>query len=81
ARIIEGIRAKADVIVYPTIPLAGSDYAASAASRYAHTEELARRGLIEWAVCDPGSTTFLRYDEASAPESGFLYQNPMPDIR
>ena len=27
ARIIEGIKAKADVIVYPTIPLAGSDYA------------------------------------------------------
>ncbi|KMO37917.1 3-keto-5-aminohexanoate cleavage protein [Methylobacterium aquaticum] len=81
ARIIEGIRAKADVIVYPTIPLAGSDYAASAAIRYAHTEELARRGLIEWAVCDPGSTTFLRYDEVSAEDSGFLYQNPMADIR
>ncbi len=81
ARIIEGIRAKADAIVYPTIPLAGSDYAASAAERYAHTEALARRGLIEWAVCDPGSTTFLRHDEAAEPESGFIYQNPMADIR
>jgi uncharacterized protein (DUF849 family) len=29
ARIIESIRAKVDVIVYPTIPLAGSDYASA----------------------------------------------------
>ena len=53
ARIIEGIRAKADVIVYPTIPLAGSDYAsANAQQRFAHTAELARRGVeagYEWA--------------------------------
>ncbi|GJD47722.1 3-keto-5-aminohexanoate cleavage enzyme [Methylobacterium crusticola] len=81
ARIIEGIRARADVIVYPTIPLAGSDYAASAARRYAHTEELARRGLIEWAVLDPGSTTFMRFDEVAEADSGFLYQNPLADIR
>jgi uncharacterized protein (DUF849 family) len=39
ARMIEGIRAKADVIVYPTIPLAGSDYAsANAQRRFAHME-------------------------------------------
>ena len=52
ARIIEGIKAKADVIVYPTIPLAGSDYAsANAQRRFAHTAELAKRGLLEWSVC------------------------------
>jgi len=63
ARIIEGIRSKADVIVYPTIPLAGSDFAASNAERrFAHSAELARRGLIEWMVVDPGSASFVRFD-------------------
>jgi uncharacterized protein (DUF849 family) len=82
ARIIEGIRARADVIVYPTAPLAGSGYASDHASRrYSHTEELARRGLIEWTVCDPGSVNFLRFDEAATPDAGFIYQNPMDDIR
>ncbi|MFT4096702.1 MAG: 3-keto-5-aminohexanoate cleavage protein [Rhodoblastus sp.] len=82
ARIIEGVRAKVDVIVYPTIPLAGSDYAsANAQQRFAHTAELARRGLLEWTVCDPGSCNFARFDEADDAASGFVYQNPMADIR
>jgi 3-keto-5-aminohexanoate cleavage enzyme len=82
ARIIEGIRASADVIVYPTIPLAGSDYAnTNAERRYAHTAELAKRGLLEWTVCDPGSCNFMRVDEVSDPSTGFVYQNPMADIR
>ncbi|MDE2361413.1 MAG: 3-keto-5-aminohexanoate cleavage protein [Hyphomicrobiales bacterium] len=82
AAIIEGIRAKADVIVYPTIPLAGSDYAsANAQKRFAHTAELARRGLLEWTVCDPGSCNFARFDEIADADSGFVYQNPMADIR
>lgn len=82
ARIIEGIRAKVDVIVYPTIPLAGSDYAsANAQQRFAHTAELAKRGLLEWTVCDPGSCNFARFDEVDDPDSGFIYQNPMADIR
>ena len=51
ARIIEAIRARSDALVYPTIPLAGSAYAdaaggASPDARFAHVEELARRGLI-----------------------------------
>ena len=82
ARIIEGIRAKVDVILYPTIPLAGSDYAsANAQQRFAHTAELARRGLLEWTVCDPGSCNFARFDEVSDAASGFVYQNPMGYIR
>ncbi len=58
ARIIEGIRARCDAIVYPTIPIAGSGFAGeltSAQDRYAHLAELAKRGLVEWAVVDPGS--------------------------
>lgn len=82
ARIIEGIRAKVDVIVYPTIPLAGSGYAsANTQTRFAHTAELARRGLLEWTVCDPGSCNFARFDEVGDAASGFVYQNPMADIR
>jgi 3-keto-5-aminohexanoate cleavage enzyme len=82
ARIIEGIRSKVDVIVYPTIPLAGSDYAAANAQRrFAHTAELARRGLLEWTVCDPGSCNFARFDEIADEGAGFVYQNPMADIR
>src|SRR6478672_9157812 len=81
ARIIEGIRAEADVIVYPTIPLAGSDYAAANAERrFAHTAELARRGLIEWFVVDPGSVNFVRFDGIETSSDFFIYQNPLEDI-
>ncbi|MBC7799945.1 MAG: 3-keto-5-aminohexanoate cleavage protein, partial [Gemmatimonadaceae bacterium] len=81
ARIIEGIRAKVDAIVYPTIPLAGSDYAGSGARRFGHAEELARRGLLEWLVVDPGSVAFVRFDEVAGSSAGFTYQNPLADIR
>src|SRR5213083_531485 len=53
ARIIEGIRARADCIVYPTIPFAHESISAQA--RFAAIETLAQRGLLEWAVIDPGS--------------------------
>ena len=81
ARAIEGIRARVDVIVYPTVPLAGSDYAGGAGRRYGHVEELARRGLLEWMVVDPGSVAFVRFDELGGPSPGFTYENPLPDIR
>lgn len=84
ARVIEGIRARSDALVYPTIPLAGSDYADDArgpAARFAHTEELARRGLIEVAVVDPGSVDFVRFDEASRPGGGFVYRNAPEEVR
>ena len=69
ARIIEGIRAKADCIVYPTIPF-GAD-AMSAAERFAAVEALGRRGLLEWAVVDPGSVNF----------DTFVYVNTHEHIR
>ena len=81
ARIIEGIRAQADVIVYPTIPLAGSDFAAGTGRRFGHVAELAARGLLEWAVVDPGSVAFVRFDELAGTAPGFIYQNPLADIR
>ena len=79
ARIIEGIRARCDAIVYPTIPIAGSGFAGeltSAQDRYAHLAELAKRGLVEWAVVDPGSVNFATLEDAAKGEPGFVYQNP-----
>lgn len=76
ARIIEGIRAKVDVIVYPTIP-SGAFGQADTGGRFAHTSELAKRGLIEWAVIDPGSVNLTRFD---ALGHGSIYQNPQADI-
>ena len=76
AWIIEGIRAKVDVIVYPTVPSAALGQA-DTGRRFAHTAELAKRGLIEWAVIDPGSVNFTRFDELA---QGSIYQNPITDI-
>ncbi len=82
AHLIEEIRSEVDAPVYPTIPLAGSGFAGatmSAKERYAHLEELAKRGLVEWAVVDPGSVNFLRVDEEK--DDGFVYLNPNDHIR
>lgn len=82
--IIEGIRERADVIVYPTIPFAGSADATaslSAEQRFAHIEALAARGLLEWAVVDPGTTHISRLAGLVAGEQGFTYTNPESHIR
>jgi uncharacterized protein (DUF849 family) len=76
AKIIEGIRSHCDAIVYPTIPIAVSGFAGtmmSATERYAHLEALATRGLVEWAVVDPGSVNIARLD---IDQPGFVYLNP-----
>src|SRR2546427_763657 len=67
-RIIEGIRSQVDCIVYPTIPLTSN---MPAAERFAAVEALARGGLIEWAVVDPGSVNI----------AGFVYINPEEHAR
>jgi uncharacterized protein (DUF849 family) len=82
ARAIEGIRAREDVIVYPSIPIAGSGFAGSlvsASGRYAHLDALGARGLVEWGVVDPGSVNFIAAEEAA--EGGFIYQNPGEHVR
>ena len=76
ARIIDGIRAKVDVIVYPTIPSPALGQEQTT-DRFGHTAELAKRGLIEWAVIDPGSVHFTRFDDLA---HGGIYQNPHADI-
>lgn len=83
ARIIEGIQARVDAIVYPTIPLAGSPGTPliSAENRYHHQAELGKQGLLEWAVVDPGSVNFSKYDDIARNERGFVYLNPEEHIR
>ena len=82
--VIEGIREVEDVIVYPTLPLAGSPDAPEPMSpqqRFAVVERLARAGLLDWAVIDPGSAMFAGFDDIAGDVPGFLYHNPEADIR
>ncbi|MGX1786066.1 3-keto-5-aminohexanoate cleavage protein [Bosea sp. NPDC055332] len=83
AQAIEGIRAKVDAIVYPTIPILGSGYAGDmiGSGRYTHLEELAKRGLVEWGVLDPGSCNWTTFAGIPEGEAGFIYQNPGEHIR
>lgn len=85
AAIIEGIRAHVDAIVYPTIPLAGfpdqSGFVMDGPARFAHQAALAERGLLEWAVVDPGSVNIAAYEGMARDEPGFLYQNPEEHVR
>lgn len=81
AAIIEGIREKVDVIVYPTIPIAPEDAGGSGEARFAAVAALAERGLLEWAVVDPGTVNLATFKQMSAGECGFVYANPDEHIR
>ena len=81
ARIIEGIRAKVDVPVYPSYPAfmtTGSDTSplADVTARFAHIEALAARGLLEFAIVDPGSTNFSRTKTTPTAAPAGTYMNP-----
>jgi 3-keto-5-aminohexanoate cleavage enzyme len=87
ARIIEGIRAQVDVPVYPSYPpipttTAGANPSfADATVRFAHIEALAARGLLEFAVIDPGSVNFTLTATTSATKPADIYMNPESHIR
>lgn len=84
APIIERIRAKADVICYPTLPFAGSVDAPTpltAEQRFSAVEKLLHAGLIEWAVVDPGSTNITHYADIPEDKEGFVYANPESHVR
>ncbi|GAB5470631.1 MAG: 3-keto-5-aminohexanoate cleavage protein [Rhodospirillales bacterium] len=84
ARIVEGIRAKVDAIVYPSIPLAGSRDAPAPLTprqRFGAIEALAERGLVEWSIVDPGSVNFASYRDLADGELGFVYANPEAHVR
>jgi 3-keto-5-aminohexanoate cleavage enzyme len=87
ARIIEGIRAQVEVPVYPSYPsiLAPCGDANASptdiASRFAHIEALAARGLLEFAVIDPGSVNFTRIATTPASRPAGTYLNPEAHVR
>lgn len=84
ARIIEGIRAREDVIVYPTLPLTVTPAAfapEAAAARFAAVEALCKRDLLEWAVVDPGSLNLTTFADIGTGRTGPIYLNPEADIR
>ena len=80
ARIIEGIRAEIDVPVYPSyppIPRGGLE----AAARFAHVEALATRGLLEFAVVDPGSVNLTTTRTSATAKPASTYLNPEDHVR
>ena len=84
ARIIEGIRAKVDVPVYPSLPTAGigtGPLPNEAAERFAHVEALAARGLLEFAAIDPGSVNFTELGTGRDTPAAPTYLNPESHIR
>jgi len=84
ARVIEGIRAKIDVPVYPSIPSAGigtGPLPDDASARFAHVEQLAARGLLEFAVIDPGSVNFTELDAGPETLAALTYLNPEAHVR
>jgi 3-keto-5-aminohexanoate cleavage enzyme len=82
ARIIEGICAQVEVSVYPSYPsilttsIQSSLSEADGAARFAHIEALAARGLIEFAVIDPGSVNFTRIAATTRVRPAGTYLKP-----
>ncbi|MFP5371468.1 MAG: 3-keto-5-aminohexanoate cleavage protein [Actinomycetes bacterium] len=83
APVFEDIRNLTDVICYPTVPMGPHPSAGpeEARARYDVVERLARAGLIEWSVVDPGSVNLSTVAELQAGEDGFLYANSASDVR
>jgi 3-keto-5-aminohexanoate cleavage enzyme len=84
ARIIEGIRKQVDVPVYPSYPAFMTDGDAALADisvRYAHIEALVERGLIDFALVDPGSVNFTLTTTTSAAKPAGTYMNSEDHIR
>ena len=72
---IEGIQDKVDAIVYPSsIDIPMSD---DAEVRNATSNELCRRGVLEWGILDPGSCNFSTKETAANlfGDEGDIYAN------
>lgn len=83
-RVIEGIREREDVIVYPTLPLSGfsgTEQSFKPEARFEVVAALAKAGLLEWSVIDPGTTQISEINSPDAAAINFLYINSEPEIR
>ncbi len=76
ALVIEGIRQQCDAIVYPTLGLSPV-----LEERLEPVKDLAKRGLLEWGVVDPGSVNITHTSQIATKTDGFLYANPDQHIR
>jgi len=86
ARIIEGIRSSIDVPVYPSYPpvhIDGSERGPmmEATCRFAHIEALAARGLLDFAVIDPGSVNLSLTKTMAGAKPAGTYMNPEAQVR
>jgi len=85
ARIIEGIRAKVDVPIYPSFPTSmiggGAAGIPEAETRFSHVDALASRGLIEFAPVDPGSVNFTQVATTLQTNPAQTYLNPESHVR
>jgi 3-keto-5-aminohexanoate cleavage enzyme len=84
AAIIEGIKSQVDVIIYPTISSAsqpGSEVGVTGAWRHNPADILGARGILEWAIVDPGSVNFSDINDIEADKLGMVYMNVESDIR
>lgn len=83
APVLEAIRDRRDVITYATVPMGPRPSAGpeEARVRYAVVERLARAGLVEWSVVDPGSVNLCTLAELADDGDGFLYANSASDVR
>lgn len=65
-------------IFYPT--MAGGGDGLTIERRYAHIEALARTGLLDLGLVDPGTTNIGRFDREGAPRAeSLVYQNTYAD--
>jgi uncharacterized protein (DUF849 family) len=84
-RVIEAIRAKRDVIVYPTVGRGertpDGERSAILARRDAVIEELAARKLLEWSSVDPGSVNITAYAALRVESAGLTYVNSIAEVR
>ncbi|WP_326837569.1 3-keto-5-aminohexanoate cleavage protein [Amycolatopsis rhabdoformis] len=76
ARIIEGIRAERDCLVYPSIPT----FAAPGVERFGHLRFLVERGLLELTVVDPGSVNLFPENDSPLPYPSLVYANSPAEI-
>jgi uncharacterized protein (DUF849 family) len=67
------------VPVYPSYPAAEPGITAEA--RFAHVEALVERGLLEFAVVDPGSVNFTTAVTTAEARPAFTYLNPEAHVR
>lgn len=84
APVIERVRSKVDVICYGTLAFTGdvdAQATMSAEQRFAAVDKLARHGLLEWSVVDPGSTHISTRATLLSGHEGFAYINPESHIR